>query len=153
MLGARMRPAPTRRRTLAASAACLVWACSGGEEAPPGAAPASEPAAVAHEGPATAKWETVDAMRASLAVKNGPADGGGRAWLERAGQAPYAVAATPDRFTLVYEAGPLGVATGGMVYLQVSPFWNWSTPQVHDPDGRGYTEVRGSDPELKLEPE
>ena len=40
-----------------------------------------------------------------------------------------------------------------MVYLQVSPFWDWSTPQVTHPDERGYTEVRGSDPELKLEPE
>ena len=156
MLAARMLPAPTRRRALAASAACLLWACSGGDEAPSAAdaAPGPEPErAVAHQGPATAKWETVDAIRASLAVEHGPADGGGRAWLEREGQAPHAVSSTPDRFTLVYEAGPQGVATGGRVYLQVSPFWQWSTPQVLDPDARGYTEVRASDPEIRLEPE
>jgi hypothetical protein len=95
----------------------------------------------------------VDAIRASLAAHYGPADGGGRAWLVRDGQAPYAVSSTPDRFTLVYEAGPQGVATGGAVYLQVSPFWNWSTPQVTNPDDRGYTEVRASDPAISLQPE
>ena len=28
------------------------------------------------------------------------------------------------------RSGPLGIATGGSVQLQVSPFWGWSTPQV-----------------------
>jgi hypothetical protein len=153
MLGARM----PRRRALAAWAALLSLACGaderGSHTASAGAAAARNEPAIAREGPATARWDTVDAIRASLAATHGPADGGGRAWLVRDGQPPYAVAATPDRFTLVYEAGPEGVATGGMVYLQVSPFWDWSTPQVVDPEARGYTEVRGSDPALRLEPE
>ena len=144
-------PAASLRRALAASALCAQLACGGGDEPPPAEETAEAPAQ--HDGPATARWDTVDAIRASLAASYSPADGGGRAWLDRDGQAPYAVSATPDRFTLVYEAGPLGVATGGRVYLQVSPFWDWSTPQVTHPDERGYTEVRGSDPELKLEPE
>ena len=35
---------------------------------------------------------------------------------------------------LVYEAGPLGIAVGGTLLLQVPPFWGWSTPQRR---GRG----------------
>lgn len=45
------------------------------------------------------------------------------------------------RFTVVYEAGPLGVAAGGMVFLQISPFWGWSTPQTLDPALPGFTRV------------
>jgi hypothetical protein len=41
----------------------------------------------------------------------------------------------------VYEAAGSGVAEGGAVYLQVSPHWGWSRPQVTDPEGAGYTEV------------
>ena len=147
-------PWPSRCLALAALAACaLAPGCrrepeSAGPPAPGGAAaPAAD-----HRGPPTARWDTVDAIRESLKAYNGPADGGGRAWLVREpGQLPYAVSATPDRFTLVYEAGPLGVAKGGTVYLQVSPFWDWSTPQVEEKDQRGYTEVRTSDPAIALE--
>jgi hypothetical protein len=45
------------------------------------------------------------------------------------------------RFELAYEAGELGVAEGGAIYLQTSPFWGWDTPQTEVPDGPGYTEV------------
>lgn len=145
-----------RGRALAARGAlllALLQAC-GGEDAPrpaPDTATAQPEASAAREGPPTARWDTVDAIRESLAAHHGPADGGGRAWLVREpGQPPYAVSARPDRFTLVYEAGPQGVATGGMVFLQISPFWDWSTPQVEDPDARGYTEVRASDPAIEL---
>jgi hypothetical protein len=67
-----------------------------------------------------------------------PADGGGRARLVRdPDQAPFTTRASADRFRIVYEVGPLGIATGGSVQLQVSPFWGWSTPQVDDRDAPG----------------
>jgi hypothetical protein len=147
-------PARALPRALAALLTCaLLPACGDREPAPPAEGePAAAAPAAPRPGPATARWDTVDAIRASLEAVHAPADGGGRAWLVREeGQAPYAVSATPDRFTLVYEAGPLGVATGGRVFLQVSPFWDWSTPQVEDPEQRGYTEVRASDPAIELE--
>jgi hypothetical protein len=79
-------------------------------------------------------------LRADLEAPRHPSDGGGRAWLE--GQEPAVIhAGERGRFTIVYEAGALGVAPGGMVLLQVSPFWGWSTPQVDDPAFDGYTTV------------
>jgi len=103
------------------------------------------------EGPATAIWEVVDALRDWRDEEYHPSDGGGRAWLVRTeGQKPYAVSSTPDRFTIVFEAGPLGIATGGTIYFQVSPFWDWTTPQVVEPDARGYTTLTPSDPEIEL---
>jgi hypothetical protein len=106
----------------------------------------------ARDGPPTARWETVDSLRASLAAHYDASDGGGRAWLERAaGQSPHATVATPDRFTIVYEAGALGIATGGAIHFQVSPFWDWSQPQTSDPAAPGYTVVSGSDPSIDLE--
>jgi hypothetical protein len=92
--------------------------------------------------PATARPEIVQMMREDLAAEQHPADGGGRAWLElAAGEEQWVVAGTAGRWSIIYEAGPLGVAEGGMVFLQVSPFWEWSTPQVSDPSYLGYTEV------------
>jgi hypothetical protein len=118
--------------------------------------PAAEPSAPAispkqREGPAQALWDTVDSLRSSATAPSHVSDGGGRAWLERTeGQAPYAVSATPDRFTIHYEVGSHGIATGGVIYFQVSPFWDWTTPQALDPDRRGYTTVTPSDAAIEL---
>jgi len=54
---------------------------------------------------------------------------------------------------LGFEVGPLGIATGGVVTLQVSPFWGWSTPQVELGDAPGYTTVRCSAADAVLEPQ
>ena len=62
----------------------------------------------------------------------------GRAWLE--GGDPVMVT-TPGRWVLVYEAGEHGIADGGVLFLQVSPFWGWSTPQSVSADAPGYTTV------------
>lgn len=71
-----------------------------------------------------------------------PSDGGGRAWLEPAGSEPEAsVASTPGRWTIVYEAGPHGIAEGGAVRLIVSPFWHWSPAQASSPELPGFTTV------------
>jgi hypothetical protein len=137
----------TRRRVRAtlgpicALAACGLLACERGGRAPapPGTAPASAEAARA--GPPTAHWEVVDMLRAAQASAFHPSDGGGRAWLESA-EPERPQASSRGRFRIAFEVGPLGIATGGVITLQVSPFWGWSTPQVEVPDAPGYTEVR-----------
>ncbi|MEO1084595.1 MAG: DUF3604 domain-containing protein, partial [Acidobacteriota bacterium] len=88
--------------------------------------------------PREPRHDVLDALRAERDVVHHPADGGGRAWLVDAADR---VAGDRDRFELIYEAGPHGVADGGVVFLQVSPFWGWSTPQVDDVNAPGYTDV------------
>jgi len=60
-------------------------------------------------------------------------------------------AGSSGRFQLHYEVGPLGIATHGAIYLQVSPFWGWSTPQVEDTDAPGYTEIETSADDIELD--
>jgi Protein of unknown function (DUF3604) len=104
----------------------------------PGARPAPDGGATA--APAVGRPELTELLREDLGAARHPSDGGGRAWLER--QEPAVIhAGERGRFTLVYEAGALGIAPGGMILLQVSPFWGWSTPQVEDPALPGFTTV------------
>jgi hypothetical protein len=96
--------------------------------------------------------EIVEMLRESLSATRHPADGGGRAWLEQApGDPQVAIAGTPGRFTLVFEVGPEGISTDGMIQLLVSPFWGWSTPQVEIPELYGYTTVTPSADDIELE--
>jgi hypothetical protein len=71
----------------------------------------------------------------------GPADGVGTAWLEAPPADPPLIAGGRARFEIVYEAAGSGVAEGGAVFLQISPHWGWSRPQVSDADGPGHTQV------------
>ena len=136
--------AAPRLRTLAraalasscAWAACGLLACSGDERRPPPAEGAAEPAGEARPGPATAKWEVVDSLREARALDYHPSDGGGRAWLESA-EPERPSASGRGRFRIAFEVGSLGIATGGAITLQVSPFWGWSTPQVEASDAPG----------------
>jgi hypothetical protein len=145
-----MTALPTRR--LLALAVLLAWTPGCGDDSAPFEAAQTAPVAVTErEGPPSANWEVVELLRESDALEYHPSDGGGRAWLVRdEGQKPYAVSATPDRFRIIYEVGPHGIATDGVIYFQVSPFWNWTTPQTADPDALGYTTVTPSDPEIAL---
>jgi hypothetical protein len=54
-------------------------------------------------------------------------------------------------WTITYVTGPRGIATGGGIVFQVSPFWEWSQPQSSDPDYTGYTSVSSSNPDVKFE--
>ena len=101
--------------------------------------------------PPTARWATVEELRAGVEAPRHPSDGGGRAWLERDGDGPAARAGRPGSWTIVFEAGPLGIAEGGALYLQVDPFWDWDTPQVEYPEARGYTTVETDADGLRLE--
>lgn len=91
---------------------------------------------------ADARIDTFATLVADRDAPRSPADGGGRAWIEWPGGEPSSPpAASPGRFEIVYEAGPLGVAEGGAVYLQPSPFWDWDAPQTRVAEGPGYTTV------------
>ncbi len=99
---------------------------------------------------ADAKVETRDALVADLSVLRHPADGGGRAWLDGA-DAVSVVVGERRRFEILYEAGPLGIAEGGVLILQPSPFWGWDPPQMDRPDAPGYTEVSTASPAVELD--
>jgi hypothetical protein len=53
---------------------------------------------------------------------------------------------------LTYEAGPLGIAEGGALFLQPSPFWGWDTPQTEMAEAPGATEVETDAGGVRLEP-
>jgi hypothetical protein len=89
--------------------------------------------------PPTARKDLIEMLRADAAVARHPSDGGGRVRLV-AGDDP-AVAGSAGRWTLEYEAGPHGIAAGGMLFFQPPPFWGWSAPHAEDPSALGYTTV------------
>ncbi len=102
--------------------------------------------------PPHARMDVVEMLREDMAARRSPSDGGGRAWLESGTEGPAPVqAGSSGRFRLSYEVGPLGIATHGAIYLQVSPFWGWSTPQVEDTDAPGYTELEASASDIELD--
>ena len=110
------------------------------QESPP-PAPAQD-AEKAFEDPPYARWDMVEGLRADRAMERHPSDGGGKAWIEEVdGAVPRGYSARPGRWTVVYEAGPEGVAVGGRVVLFTSLFWDWSRPQVDYPRSTGYTTV------------
>jgi hypothetical protein len=97
-----------------------------------------------------ARPDIVEALRADSRAERHPSDGGGRAWIEKG---PASVrAGASGTWSLVYEAGRDGIAVGGMLFLQVSPFWEWSTPQVDAEDAPGYTRVSTDAEGVVLEP-
>jgi len=111
------------------------------------------PTRPAFEGPATARPDLRDNLLAGRDRPRSEADGAGRAWLEQDGeQPPVAQVSRSGSWTVIYEAGPLGIAAGGSVFLQVSPFWNWSTPQVEREDALGYTLVSTEAEGVELRP-
>ena len=136
---------------LAAGVALAALACSqpAADSAP---APAKSPAEPAQPGdaPPTAKLDTAQMLKEDLAAQRHPSDGGGRAWLEPSREA--VTAGQPARFRLGFEVGPLGIATGGGIYLQVSPFWGWSTPQTQDSQAPGYTAIETGASDIELKP-
>lgn len=101
------------------------------------------------EPPAHAQVLTARDLLAAKRRAFHPSDGGGSARLVAGGAVR---AGGLGRWRVEYEAGPLGVAEGGGLYLQVSPFWGWSTPQVEDPRAEGFTVVATQAAGLELRP-
>jgi len=137
----------TRRLRSTALAAGLVLLACGSEPTAPATSDDSAP----RPGSPGARWDLLEALREDVARPPNPADGAGRAWIDRAeGDTEVATANRPGRFTVVYEVGAPGIATGGSIFLQVSPFWGWSTPQVEVPDAPGFTEIELSADGMEL---
>jgi hypothetical protein len=133
-------------RCLYFTALALCAACG---DVPPPAEPSGTP-----EGPPTAQWDVVESLREEAGRDRHPADGAGRAWLEPVeGAPPRATVGERGRFPIVFEAGPLGIDVGGVLFFQASPFWGWSTPHVEDPSFPGFTEVTTQAQGVVLEPE
>ena len=76
-----------------------------------------------------AKTSTHEELREDLERVRHESDGGGRAYLAEELPGPIVVGSR-QRFEIVYEAGPHGIAEGGALFLQPSPFWGWDPPQV-----------------------
>lgn len=124
-------------RAIGAAIALLgaAWAGCGRHEPPP-LSPNARP-------------EVVRALREDLEIERHPSDGGGRVDLV---DGPSRVpAGGVGSWTFVYTAGPEGIAVDGWLFLQVSPFWNWTTPQVTQPLGPGFTRVETTAPGVELE--
>jgi hypothetical protein len=61
------------------------------------------------------------------------------------------VAGGIGRWTLVFEAGPEGIAPGGFVRLTAPAFWDWSPAQASWPEGPGFTTAECAAPGVELE--
>lgn len=143
-----MRPASPALLALALALA----ACGAPDTQPPAPAEAATGQPEAGSYPPTARLDVFQMLRDSEQLPYHASDGGGRAWLAEARpEAPHA--GSLGRFELVFETGPEGIAEGGAIYLQVSPFWDWSTPQVANPDAPGYTELTTTAEGVRLEAE
>ena len=104
------------------------------------------------DGSPNARFALQDELKRDLQVARHASDGGGKAWIKE--NTPKQVEAGESaRFELVYEAGELGIASGGILFFQVSPFWGWSSPQPYVTDAPGYTEVTSPAEDLTLEAE
>ncbi len=119
---------------------CIVSACGDGRDEPGPGLPSAPPTTPAGDDglPPGAKPFMVDDLRADLAAPRHASDGGGRAVITAGGEVRAGHAGS---WTIVYTAGPEGIAVGGRVFLRVSPFWDWSEPQDERPDALGYTTV------------
>ncbi|HVS02461.1 MAG TPA: CehA/McbA family metallohydrolase [Thermoanaerobaculia bacterium] len=143
---ARLPGAPWR----AALAAALLLAC---RSEPQAEAPAPVVAtAPGVPGPPetspSARLEVAASLRRDLETERHPTDGGGRAWLVAEASDAPARAGARGRWTVEYEAQGAGIAAGGALFFQTSPFWGWSTPQVRDPEAAGFTRLLPEPAEL-----
>jgi hypothetical protein len=100
-----------------------------------------------------ARPEIVATLRDDLQAVRHPADGGGKAWLVPDPDGLDQVAAgQAGRWTILFEAGELGIAESGWLFFQVPPHWGWSTPQPTSAETAGYTRVTTDAPGVELEP-
>ena len=139
------------QRPLLALVALLALAC--GDKTPEpsiGTLSSEAPTAAEATGPQRpTRTEVQNSLLEDIAQPRHPSDGGGRAWVGQA--TPHPVAGRGGRFELFYEAGEAGIAEGGALFLQVSPFWGWSTPQVTHPERPGFTTVETTAEGIRLE--
>lgn len=98
---------------------------------------------------ADARIDTFETLILDAAATRSASDGGGTAWLSEV-KSSYPVSSRP-KLSVVYEAGPLGIDQGGMLFFQPSPFWGWDAPQNRYPQAPGYTEITKKPEDLELD--
>jgi len=79
-----------------------------------------------------------------------PVDGQGQAVVTPKG--PFPAGSQVD-FEITFTVGEAGIAPGGFVILQISPWWGWSQPQNKNPNYEAFTTVTPSfaDPSFQVE--
>jgi hypothetical protein len=122
--------------------AALVHTCGGRSDEASPTAPAEpvelEPGPARPADPPTARRELLEGLRQARDLARHPHDAAGRAWLEPE-TAPVA-AGQRGRWSILFEAGPAGIALGGCVRLTVpAQWWNWSEAQARIEEAPGYT--------------
>ncbi|MEA1927018.1 MAG: CehA/McbA family metallohydrolase [Candidatus Auribacterota bacterium] len=76
-----------------------------------------------------------------LDAKPSAVDGEGTAVPDASG--PFVVGSRQD-FHIDFTVGKSGIAKGGFIMLQISPWWGWAEPQISYPEAPGYVEVKPS---------
>lgn len=89
-----------------------------------------------------------DEGKRSNEVPVGTGDGGGAATIEPDKPVPCAM---PMTWTVIYIAGPDGIAEGGGVVFHLPLFWEWSPPQMSTPQRPGFVTVETSNPGIIIE--
>jgi hypothetical protein len=97
-----------------------------------------------------AKVEARQSLVEDLERPRHASDGGGRATLDPGSPASVR-AGERILLSLTYEAGPEGIAEGGALFLQPSPFWGWDSPQTESDDAPGATTVTTRAEGVRLE--
>ena len=128
-------------RQIAIGLIFMTWFSGCGEK--PEEGPVFNPA-----GPEERRW--VPEIVPYLDAKPSAVDGQGTAVPRSTG--PFQVGSRQD-FEIVFTVGEAGIAPGGFVMLQISPWWGWAEPQTTHPGRAGYVEVAPSftDPPLEVE--
>lgn len=91
--------------------------------------------------PPRALRATLEGLREARRAPRHPSDGEGRAVLEPGSTQP-ARAGARGRWSILFTAGPAGIAEDGFVRLTVPyHFWHWSPPQLEAPEAPGYTQA------------
>ncbi|UCH97669.1 MAG: DUF3604 domain-containing protein, partial [Candidatus Aminicenantes bacterium] len=96
-----------------------------------------------------AKEEWLPEIAPYLDSRPSTMDGQGRAVIKPKG--PFPVGSLVD-FKITFTVGKAGIAPGGFILLQISPWWGWSEPQNFSPEAEGFTSVAPSfaDPSLQV---
>jgi hypothetical protein len=95
------------------------------------------------------KEEWLPEIAPYLDSKPSAIDGQGSAVIQPKG--PFPVGSLVD-FQITFTIGKAGIAPGGFVLLQISPWWGWSQPQNVSPEAEGFITVTPSfaDPSLQV---
>ena len=88
-----------------------------------------------------ARRDVAEAMLLDLQTERHRSDGAGSSWMLVEESDMQCAAGGRGQWHIVYRVGVEGIAEGGAIFLQVPPFWEWSSPQTWDEREIGWTLV------------